>query len=840
MPKIILLFLLLFKVTNLLNAQTVLKGAVMESGTMMPLSGISVSIKDGVGGTRTDSNGFFILKTQETSGELMFSYLGYQKQSYRFNSSDSFIVVMEKGEQSLSVSISAKKKYRNKGNPAVELIKKIIENKHLNRQENTPFLQFDEYEKINLSFLDPGKQLVKNPLFKRFQFMMDNIDRESIPGKRVLPFYIEEKFYHRYFKDNPKLEKSLIKADKKIEFDDRLINNDGISTAVKYLYQNIDIYQNNIYLLTNSFMSPIADLAPTFYKFYIVDTTFVNDVKVVRLKFFPRNTTDLLFTGELFVTLDGQYAIEGADLYLNKNAAINWVNELNIKLEFERQENGRYYSSFSELKLDFAMAGFKTGLLGTRTQVFKNYQTKAIIPDFIFLGPKEESIIEDKEQMETFLAQQRPEKLSAYEAKTYTNYDSLKNMKSFKRSLYWGSFLFSGYLNLKTVEVGPWGSFFSGNPVEGFKLRLAARTTTEWSKRVYLAGNAGYGFKNQKLTHYLSSAYAFNKKSIYTFPQHYVQLTHAYDIRTPGLDIQFQAEGTPLLSFKRGENKQFLYDDLWQLNYVVESRSHLRFEAGLKRWNQQGVGTMHFIDNSTGFKDTVTSITSTEAAVMLRWAPGEEFFDQKNSRSYIPSRKPIFTAQFNMGIPDILGSEYDYKRLQLKIQKRFVLSQLGFADASISAGYLWGSVPYPFLFLPKANQSYGFMKWSFNMMNYMEFVSDQYVDLKIDYHLKGFIFNKIPLVKKLKWREVVGIKALIGNLREENYPGSKEGIFDFPQNSGQAQSTFPLNKTPYLEANVGIENIFKFFRVDYVKRLNYLDHPNVSNWGIRVGLQFTL
>lgn len=840
MSKITLLFLFLFQITTLLNAQTILKGTVIQDETEEPLSFISVGLKGFDIGTRTDSNGHFIVNTSHNSGELVFSSLGFEMKTISFKGSESFVVVLKKGKQGFDVNISAKKKYRNKGNPAVELIKKVIEHKSLNREENTPYLQFDEYEKTNLAFINPGKSIVKNPLFRQFQFMMKNIDTNSIPSKKLLPFYIEEKLYHRYFRDNPKLEKSLLKADKKIEFDKRLINNNGISTSMKYLYQDIDIYKNNIYFLTNSFLSPIADLAPTFYKFYIQDTTIIHQVKVVRMQFYPRNTTDLLFAGELFITLDGNYAIEAATLSLTKNTAINWVNQLNVNLEFERQENGRYFNSFSETKVDFGMPGIKTEILGTRTQVFKNYQTNSIIPDFIFNGPKEESIIEDSVQMNKYLVQNRPEPLSIYEAKTYSNYDSLNNMKSFQRSLYWGSFLFSGYLNLRAVELGPWGSFFSGNPVEGFKARLAARTTVEWSKSFYLAGNLGYGFKNKQLTHYLSSAYAFNHKSIYTFPEHYIQLSHAYDIRTPGLDIQFQAEGIPILSFKRGENDQFLYDDVWALNYLVESRSHFSVVLNAKRWNQEAVGALHFIEKSNGIVDTTHSITSTELGLNLRYAPGEQFYDQKSGRAYIPHRKPVFTAQFTMGIPGVLGSDYSYKRLLVKVQKRFILSQLGFADIAISGGYLWGSVPYPLLFLPTANQTYAFYTWSFNMMNYLEFVSDQFVDLKIDYHLHGFILNKIPLIKKLKLREVVGIKALVGDLRLENYPSNHTGIFDFPKDAEQVQSTFPLNHTPYVEANVGVENIFRFFRVDYVRRLNYLNHPNVSNWGIRVGFQFTL
>jgi len=833
-------FFLLFLFPILLNAQTVIKGKVLHVSSLEPLPFISIGLKGTAYGTRSKMDGSFGLKTNEKQGELVFSYLGFRTKTVAFTGSDSITIIMEEDPKMLSVSITAKAKYRNKENPAVELIRQVIEHKDLNRQKSTPNIQYDEYEKIKISLINPSKKIVANPLFKRYQFMMENMDTLSIPGKKVLPFYLEEKFYHRYFKQNPSLEKSLLKADKKIEFDPKLINNDGISTTMKYLYQNIDIYKNNIYFLTNSFLSPIADMAPTFYKFYIQDTAIVEGVKLVRLKFAPRNTTDLLFSGELMITLDGNFAVENAALHLNKNSAINWVNELKVTLDFEKQINGKYYNSYSETSVNFGLDGFKSGLLASRSQTFKNYETNTEIPDFIFSGPKEESIIEDKKMMETYLEQQRPEQLNTSESKTYSNYDSLNSMKSFNRTLLWGSFFFSGYLNLKKVEIGPWGSFFSGNPVEGFKLRVAARTTEELNKNFYFSGNLGHGFKNQKWTHYLSGAYAFNHKSIYTFPQHFIRFSHANDIRIPGLDIQFQSEQNPLMSIKRGVNNQFLYDDIWQLNYIVESKSHLRLEASLKKWNQETAGALHYIRDENGLRDTTITISTTEAAILLRYAPGEQIFDQKETRKPVPNRLPVFMVGLNMGIPHFLEGQYDYQKLQIKINKRFILSQLGHADVEVAAGYLWGKVPYPFLFIPKANQSYGYMLKSYNLMNFMEFVNDQYIDFKIDYHLHGFILNKIPLIQKLKLREVMGIKGVYGYLREENQPKSNSGLFEFPRNENTFPTTFAMNKTPYLEANIGVENIFNFFRIDYVRRLNYLDHPNISKWGIRVGLQLTL
>lgn len=821
------------------HTQTIIKGTVLQKSTLEPLPFISVTLKGTQYGTNTDIDGKFTLSTSQPKGTLLFSFLGFKPTSAPYNGSETITVLMQEEPTLIEVSVSRKAKYRNKDNPAVELIRQVIDHKNENKQRNTPFLKYDEYEKIKLSLINPDKSITDNFLLKKYQFMMENVDSVTFPGSPLWPFYLEEKLYTKYFRKNPDKDKTFIKGRKRIEFDSRFINNDAISTAMGYLYQDIDIYKSNIYILTKSFLSPIADLSPGFYKFFIKDTTVIDGSKIVELVFVPRNTADLLFSGNLFVSLDN-YAVTGAEMHINKNTAINWVDEMKIDLAFQKGKDSRYYLEKSYMGVDFSIVGSKQTMYGERRLFFNNYDLDNEINDTIFSGPSVELVLEDEEKNEIYLQKNRPIKLDRFEAKTYTNYDSLNNMNSFNRLLQWGAFLLGGYLNVGKFEIGYYGSFISSNEVEGLKLRIAGRTTEEFNKRIYLSGNLGYSFKDERWKHYAAAAYAFNKKSIFSYPQHFIQVSHTFDSRTPGLNIQFDEEENPLLSFKRGTNDKFFYDDIYQVSYVIDATNNFRVEALAKKWKQEPIGSLNFINQINGDKDTLNYITSTEVGMLIRWAPNERRFDKKRIRKSLPSRYPIITARFNVGIPGLIDGQYGYQKLEVKLTKRFILSQLGHADVELNGGNLWGTVPYPYLFIPKANQSYLFMRYSYNLMNFMEFISDRFVDLKIDYHMDGFLFNKIPLFKKLRLREVASLKAIYGSLRDENNPQYNKSAFELPKYENGLNSTFMFKKAPYVEVSVGIENILNIFRIDYVWRTNYLNHPGVSSSGIRFGGRVSL
>jgi hypothetical protein len=397
----------------------------------------------------------------------------------------------------------------------------------------------------------------------------------------------------------------------------------------------------------------------------------------------------------------------------------------------------------------------------------------------------------------------------------------------------------AGYKNFGDFEVGPVNAFYSFNPVEGFRLRTGGRTTPHFSKRIYLENYVAYGFKDKKTKYFLSTAYSLNKKSIYTFPMNYIKVSYQYDTKIPGQELQFVAEDNFLLSFKRGDNDKFLYNNIFKAEYVREFGKNISYTFGFKNWKQSPAGAITFdkkVDNETV---SVKDITTTELSAEIRWAPHEQFYQGKVYRIPIFNQYPIFKLRYIAGIKGLFNSEYNYHNLNLSVFKRMYFSQFGYADVSAEGGYIFGKLPYPLLTIHRANQTYAYQLNSFNLMNALEFISDHYASVNMDYYFNGFIFNKMPLIKKLKLREVASAKILYGGVRDENNPATTQSVLTFPKDGTTGSSTtFALNSKPYVEVSVGVANIFKLVRVDLVKRLTYLENPDISKWGIRARVKF--
>ncbi len=739
-----------------------------------------------------------------------------------------------------SVTVKSKRqKYRNKDNPAVELIKKVIDNKPKNRIEAYQYAQYEKYEKMQISIDNLSSKVRDSKLTRKYHFLFENADTTTIPGKALLPVYLEEKISHDYFRASPQKSKSIVIGHKRVDFGE-FVDMRGVSNYLNRLYAEVNIYDNNIPLFTNLFLSPIADMAPTFYMFFISDTVVEDGQRFVRLTFRPRNPNDFLFRGTLYVTLDGNYAVQKFTMFTSKNINLNFVRELRIAQNFIKQDDGRYLLSKSTVIGDLGVFKKGTGVFGQRTVSYKDFVFNRPIADSIFKGA---AIVEKQdpvsEGQDSFWLTHRHDTLSKAESKVYANIDSLKNMPSFRRLMDWATLLLAGYKQAGPFEIGPASTFYSFNPVEGFRLRFGGRTTPKFSNRMYFEGYGAYGFKDEKWKYFASATYSLNNKSVYGFPLNYIRASYQHETKIPGQDLQFVQEDNFLLSFKRGPDNQWLYNNYFKLDYVYEFGNHFSYDVGLKYWRQFPADSLFYIQQNGGISDTLRSITTGELSVQFRWAPNEQFYQGKLYRIPIFNKYPVFTFRYVQGIKGFLGGQYNYQNLTLNIFKRFYLSQFGYTDVTAEGGYIFGKVPFALMAIAHANQTYGYQLNSYNMMNFLEFVGDHYVSLDVDHYFNGFIFNKIPLLKKLKWREVIEGKLLWGGVRSENNPDLTADQIKYPA-LGQfgSPSTFPLGSTPYIEAGFGIANIFKLVRLDAIRRITYMDHANIPTWGIRARVKF--
>jgi len=824
-------------------SQERIKGIVRDAVTQQPLQSVSIYFKGGKGVASGADGSYSLINYSNRSNVVNFSYVGYKTVSKTVvpNTEQTIDVALEVAAGN-SVTVKTKKrgKYSNKNNPAVDLIRRVIANKDKNKISSYDYVQYEQYEKMEMSLTNKPEKLMNNKLFKNYRFILENLDTTKLEGKAVLPIYLQENISQKYYRKNPEKTKTYVLGNKKVNFGD-YVDNNGISSYLNRLYEDIDVYQNNISLLTNQFLSPIADMAPTFYRFYIRDTIEKEGVKLIRLSFSPKNLNDLLFKGTIFVTLDGNYSVQKINMSISKHANLNFVRQLSINQDFEKGPDGRFHVILSNTMAEFSLSkGASGGVMGERTVSFKNFIINQPANDSVYKGNAVVYVNNSANTVDSFWVQHRSPQLSETESKVYSNIDSLQNMRSYKRFMDIATLVLAGYKSAgPAYEVGPVSAFYSFNPVEGFRLRLGGRSTPKFSKSIYFENYIAYGFKDEKFKYFLSGTYSFNHQSIYGYPLNYLKLSFQHDTKIPGQEFQFVQEDNFLLSFKRGKNDKWLYNDIFKAEYVREFSKNFSYTLGFKNWKQTPAGSISYVKQKGIEQTNIPDVTTSELSAELRWAPHEQFYQGKVYRIPIFNKYPIFKLKYVAGIKGLLNGEYNYQNINLNIQKRFYLSQLGYTDVSAEGGYIFGKVPFSLLTIHRANQTYSYQLNSYNLMNFMEFVSDRYAAVNVDHYFNGFFFNKIPLLKKLKLREVIAAKVLWGGVRAENNPAVNNDLFKFPVDANTGlPTTYSLGSTPYVEVSAAVANIFKLVRVDLVKRLTYLNHPDVSQWGIRTRFKF--
>ena len=817
------------------KAATVIKGAIIDAETNEVVPFATVSFVGISVGTRSDDDGTFELASFDGTDKIKIVCIGYESQ----------IVHVDKGKkQTVTIKLKSstkaidevfvrpkKQRYKKRDNPSIDLINQVIAHRDKNRKENLDYYEYEKYEKLLFGLSNITEEFRQRRAFRKFQFIFNNLDTTKIQGKQVLPVYLKESLSDYYYRKTPKTTKDVLKANKMVGFEG-YVDNQGLSDYLKYLYQDIDIYDNNIIVLTNPFLSPIASSATTFYKYFIVDTSYVGNTKCIKMFFSPYNKNDFLFQGYLYIMKDSSYAVKKVDMYVNKNINLNWVKSLRLKQEFNNIENHGWMLTHDEIDIDFGVSENSTGLYGQRAVSYSKYKINQARPDSVYAGSMKDEPMHEKP--DTFWVAHRHVPLERTEEGIYATMDSVKKVPAFKHTMSLLMLLIAGYKDFGYFEVGPVNSFYSYNPIEGFRGRVGGRTTPKFSKKINFETYLAYGFKDEKAKYYLGSTYSFTQHSIYEFPVKSFRVCYQNDTKIPGQDLQFIQEDNVLLSIKRGVNDKLFYNKTIKFEYLNEFENHFSFTTSYQFNKQTPGGNLYFTDSSySRYFNTVPYINVSELSLTLRYAPHEKFYQGKQFRIPLASEYPVLQLQYTLG-SKLIGNDYNYHMFKAMISRRFYFNVLGYSDVIFEAGKQFGRVPYPLLMIHRANQTYSYQIMSYNLMNFLEFVSDQYVSLNVDHCFNGFFFNKIPLLKKLKFREVFACKILYGSVSNENNPKYHPELFKFPTEKNGTPITYTLEKEPYIEASAGISNIFKMFRVDLVKRLTYLDHQNVSSTGIRV------
>jgi hypothetical protein len=817
--SLVVLFFYLFYPNPCFAQVTKVMGIVTDSITKQPLPFVNVYIKGTAIGVTTGFDGSYSLESRQSSDILNASFIGYKsgtRQLVRGKFQTINFALLPDDIQLSEVVI------RPGENPAEVILRKIITNKTENNREKYEAYQYEAYTKIQFDANNISEKFRNRKIFKPFQFIFENLDTSTVNGKAYLPIFLSESLSDVYFRKNPRDQKEVIKATRISG-----IQNESMSQFVGDLIQNLNIYDNYLILFQKNFVSPVANFGLGYYKYYLVDSAYLEGKWCYNIVFKPRRVQELTFTGNFWVN-DTSFAVKKLDMKIAGDANINFINDLVISQEFEKIDNQNWMLVKDKMIADFNViedSRATMGFFGTKTTTYRNFEFEETKNGKIYALPTNIVVLENSiHKDDNFWKQARHEELSKDERTIFHMIDTLKTLPVFNTYVNVIKMITTGYWVKGNFEVGPYMSLLSFNYLEGTRLRFGGRTSNDFSTKVMLEGYGAYGTLDQKLKYSGGFLYMFDKN-----PRQALSGSFKYDIEQLGLSQNAFREDFLLAGlFSKNTTNSLSMVKEYKGSYEHEwftglSNTILFANRRLLPTRKEGITVFNETTNDT---TTLSEITTSEIALNTRFAFKEKVIMGEFERTSLGGKYPVLDILYGYGIKNFLNGDYEYNRLQVRVQHWFNLSTIGWSKYSIEAGQIWGKLPFPLLKIHSGNETYWYDETAFNLMYYYEFVSDKYLSFLYAHHFDGLFLNKIPLMRKLKWREQVQIRGVVGSVASKNikYAVLPEG-------------SYTLSK-PYFEAGAGIENIFKVFRIDAIWRLSYLDHPDASNFGVFVSLQF--
>jgi hypothetical protein len=818
---VVLLLLAFVMQSGVIQAQkTKVYGHVLDADTKEPIAFANIAYIGSKVGTTSNMDGYFEIETYYATDSLAATYVGYlpQKMYVKIDKTQKIDFLLKSGEIELGEFVVRAKDFEN---PAHRIIRNIIKNKPVNNKEKLEAYQFQAYNKMEFDLNNFKERFTKRKLWKSFDFVFDNID-STTSAKVFLPMIMTESISDLYFRKRPRAKQEIIRATRMSG-----INNQSVSQFIGQMYLDMNIYDNNMVIFEKSFISPISNVGFAYYKYYLNDSAFVGNKWCYHIQFTPKRKQELTFEGEFWVN-DTTWAIKELDASIAKDANINFVNELDVKQMYEEVENEVWMLTYEAIVVDFSINKGQTGVYGRRTSYFKDFKiNEPLADDFYSVSGTIEMEEGHTKRDQEYWKEARHVPLPEREEKIYVMVDSLERNKKFQSYVDFVNLLITGYKIMGPVEWGPFWTTYSWNPVEGDRLRMGGRTSNSFSTRLMLEGYVAYGLKDRQFKWSGGGQYFLTKK-----PWQHVGLYFTRDLEQLGMPDNFFSRDNMFTTFlRRTPPFKLIEVHEWKGHYEREWFSGFSNRLQYTRRYILPVTGFEFYRLNEGGLDSssVSSMTSSEISLKTRFAHKERFLFGEFVRVSLGTRFPILEMEYGLGIKGFVGGGYDYHRFKFSVYDKLMLSGLGYLRVKVEAGKYWGKLPYPMLAVHQGNETFFSSETAFNLMNFYEFVSDQYLLGWADYHLEGFFLNRIPLFRKLKWREVVGARAVIGSLNQSNLDELL-----LPEGS------YTLNRGPYSEASIGIENIFKFIRVEAIWRLNYLDHDRISNFGVRMrmGIKF--
>lgn len=823
-----------------------ISGVVRDSISHQPVPFVSVMLKSAGWGKLTGENGRFMLENVEPGDTVVVSGMGYRRVEYPVSKARKgklTIDILSDGVQLKEVVVRPKKeKYSKKNNPAVDFVNRIRNSQDLTDPRRHDYYDFSKYEKITIALNNMNPESNKNLILKKFDFLRQHIDTSEVSGRPILNLSIREKKSDIHYRRNPRSEKEEIIAVRQQGLDD-FLDEQNMRTLYEDLFRDIDLYGNDIYMLHNNFVSPLSRIGPDFYKYYLTDTVTIDTragrERCIVLSFVPHNSSTFGFVGKIYVPEgDSTMFIRKVEMSVPRDINLNFITHLYINQEFDKAPDGSRLPAADDLIAELAIMPGTQGLYFRRNTAYSDHGFQAPDDPGIYEIPGSYTMTAGAStRTKEFWDSTRMLQLSRTEA-------AIPDMTArMRRSpfYYWTEKIIStltlGYVTTGSksrFDIGPVNTIFSHNSVEGYRFRLGGMTTANLSPRLFFRGYGAYGTKDHRWKYEGEVEYSFVDKEYIPceFPVHALRFTARYDMDMLGQKYAFTNADNFFLSLKRHDNYLMTYRRMLQLKYILELRNGFSLQASFESVRQNVSPYVHFVN---GYGQSFSHYTETGFTIELRYAPGERFYQNKTERINITPQNPIIKLTHHYSPKRLFCNPFEVHYTEISFKQRYWLSAFGHFDWILKAGHLWSRSPFPNLTVPNANLSYTIQPESFPLMNPMEFVTDSYASWDLAYWPKGAILNYIPILKKLKLREVFSFRGVFGHLSSRNDPERHPELFRFPEIAGAHR----LGSTPYMEAGVGLDNILKILRIDYVWRLTYRHLPDADKGGVRISLHFS-
>lgn len=850
-------------------AQHMITGQIVDAKTGEPIPFASAQYMGHGVGVASDIDGNFSI-ARHNGWQLTFTSVGYVSHTVAINSgvkSNMKISLKADNKMLKEVTIKTKRqRYSRKNNPAVEMMKKVIAAKKKTDLDNRDYYQYNKYQKITLALNDFRPEILDSPKYKKKQWLIDQIEACPYNNKLILPISVDETVSQKIYRKKPHDEKTIIKGINTQGINDLIQTGDILNTVIKDVFTDVNIYDDQIRMLQYPFTSPIGKDAIGFYRYYIEDTLYVDRDKCFHLHFLPNNQQDFGFRGDLYILADSSWQVKRCEMTIPKKSDVNFVENMQVVQEFTQLPDGEWVLTVDDLFTEIKLASFLQKFAVIRNTRINDYAFDEL-PKQLFKGSKKE--VKDVNAMmrsDEFWNQYRQVELTKGESQMGSFISNIENIKGFKYIIFGLKAFVENFVETGTkkhpskVDIGPVNTMITKNMIDGIRTRLSAQTTANLDSILFFSGYIARGWDSKKTYYKGDVIWSFNKKEYLPreFPKRTLTFSSTYDVMSPSDKFMHTDKDNVFTAFKWAKVDKMMFYNRQTLTFEREEDWGFRTTLQMKTEENEACGELYFIPMS--FSDDKTQwinwshpaspissqnyvpsqkIRTTELRAELRFAPGETFINTKQRRLPINLDAPVFTVSHTLGLKGVLGGQYSYNYTEGSIYKRLWLNSWGKMDWLFKGGIQWEKVPFPLLIMPETNLSYIVQDYTFESINNMEFPTDRFVSAQLNWDMNGKILNRIPLIRKLKWREWIGFRVLWGELSDKNNPYLEHNVGNpilmyFPEGCYVIDP-----KRPYMELTLGIHNIFKLIHVEYARRLNYNELPTAHKHGFRFMVRTT-